>query len=156
MQHLYISIKHYNRSYLLWAWCEDDGSTVKTYGATQQRANTVGQSGNTQCWLESEKCGAGAKCASPSDRPPKNFSTSQRGKSQAASRANVCAACQQIPSVLRQQIQKAVSEQIRLHGTYLLRREVPRKREGGFLLPLSSASSSPLSQAHFLGFLVSR
>ena len=41
MQHLYISIKHYNRSYLLWAWCEDDGSTVKTYGATQQRATQL-------------------------------------------------------------------------------------------------------------------
>ena len=122
---------------------------------SQQRANTVDQSGNTQCWLESEKCGAGAKCASPSDHPPQNFSTSQRGKSQAASRANVCAACRQIPSVLRQQIQKDWERRNPTSTTYLLRREVQREREGGFPLP-SSAFSSPLSPAHFLGFLVSR
>ena len=119
------------------------------------------QSGNMQCWLRGSKSvEAGCKvCGSPSDHPPKKFQpwpALNMEKSEAVSRANVCAACQQIPSVLRQQIQKAVSEQIRLHRTYLLRREVQRKREGGFLLPLSSASFSPFSPAHFLGFLVSR
>ena len=85
----------------------------------------------------------------------KTFAPSQHGKSQAASRANVCAACRQIPSVLRQQIQKDWERRNPTSTTYLLRREVQREREGEFPLP-SSASSFPLSPAHFLGFLICR
>ena len=101
----------------------------------------------------SEKCGSRVQSVPLLTIRLKTFAPSQHGKSQAASRANVCAACRQIPSVLRQQIQKGWERRNPTSTTYLLRREVQREREGEFPLP-SSAWAFPLSPAHFLGFLI--
>ena len=91
---------------------------------------------------------------SPPDHPPKIFCPlSQHGKSRGGEQSK-CLCSVSANTIRTPSTNPKGCAPRNPTKTYLLRREVQREREGEIPLP-SSASSSPLSPAHFSGFLVS-